>query len=394
MADLIERIKEFNKGFSKNLLPVKYQRMSENQFSFFRGACHLFYEDLSKENRLPDSPLTWICGDLHFENFGSYKGDNRLVYFDLNDFNEALLAPASWEIVRMTTSILIAFDHIGEKDAQKRVEFFLQIYSSVLSKGKAKYIEPRLAKGIVRKFLKEVSQRREKTLIKERTTKKNGKLCFRTDNMHLLRLDKDLKKKLIEHAGAWITEHHKDYNCLDVVFRIAGTGSIGIKRYLFLLEHTKNKSYLLTDMKEANSSCLEKYVLIKQPSWNSEAERMVSVQNYMQNICPALLSTSNFDGSSYVIKELQPSEDKINIHKLENSRKELRLVISDMAILTASAQLRSSGWKGAAVVDDLIEFGINNQWQNSILNLSIEYCKRMKENYVEFKRILKSGLLP
>ena len=52
---------------------------------------------------LPHSPVCWICGDLHIENFGSYKGDNRLVYFDLNDFDESILAPVS-----STSPILIA----------------------------------------------------------------------------------------------------------------------------------------------------------------------------------------------------------------------------------------------------------------------------------------------
>jgi uncharacterized protein (DUF2252 family) len=37
----------------------------------------------------------------------SYKGDNRLVYFDINDFDEGVLAPASWDLLRMLASILV-----------------------------------------------------------------------------------------------------------------------------------------------------------------------------------------------------------------------------------------------------------------------------------------------
>ncbi|MFM6271696.1 MAG: DUF2252 family protein, partial [Dolichospermum sp.] len=73
-------------------------------FYFFRGTCHLFYEDLSENSGMNLAPLTWICGDLHLENFGSYKGNNRLVYFDINDFDEAVIAPCTWEIVRFITS--------------------------------------------------------------------------------------------------------------------------------------------------------------------------------------------------------------------------------------------------------------------------------------------------
>ena len=95
--DLIERIKAFNEGRLEDMLQVKYAKMAENSFFFFRGTFHLFYEDLSKEKDFTTSPNAWICGDLHLENFGSFKSDNRLVYFDLNDFDEAVLAPAAFE---------------------------------------------------------------------------------------------------------------------------------------------------------------------------------------------------------------------------------------------------------------------------------------------------------
>src|ERR1700712_3423208 len=102
MAELIRRITGFNSGLLPDKVQLKYEAMSENAFRFYRGTCHLFYEDLAKAANFPASPNTWICGDLHLENFGSYTADNDLVYFDLNDFDESVLAPAAWELVRLT----------------------------------------------------------------------------------------------------------------------------------------------------------------------------------------------------------------------------------------------------------------------------------------------------
>ncbi len=84
------------------------------------------------------SPVSWICGDLHLENFGSYKGNNRLVYFDLNDFDEAILAPTYLELVRLVTSIFIAFDSlkIEQKKAANMARLFLKAYSETLQKEK------------------------------------------------------------------------------------------------------------------------------------------------------------------------------------------------------------------------------------------------------------------
>src|ERR1700733_5189098 len=113
---IFDRITEFNKDRLPDMLAFKYKAMSLNAFSFFRGTCHLFYEDLSAAKPLPPSPLTWICGDLHLENFGCFKGDNRQEYFDLNDFDEALMAPAAWELTRIVTSIFVAFDSLKFKE--------------------------------------------------------------------------------------------------------------------------------------------------------------------------------------------------------------------------------------------------------------------------------------
>jgi len=99
-----ERIEAFNQGRESERLALKLQALERSAFTFLRGTCHLFYADLPAHPLLQDAPATWVCGDLHLENFGTYQGDNRAVYFDLNDFDEAALAPCSWEVVRLLAS--------------------------------------------------------------------------------------------------------------------------------------------------------------------------------------------------------------------------------------------------------------------------------------------------
>src|SRR6185295_6655065 len=190
MDKIRDRVNEFNKGVPLFLLKVKYKRMSESAFRFFRGTCHLFYEDLSKENSFSSSPACWITGDLHIENFGSYKGDNGLVYFDVNDFNEAVLDPVTWEIARMTTSIFVAFDdlQIGPKETEEMVSLFLKTYSSFLALGKPRYIEAKIARGIVKDFLEKVSERTSVELLDGRVSKKGKELRSSIDGERHLKL--------------------------------------------------------------------------------------------------------------------------------------------------------------------------------------------------------------
>ena len=73
-----------------------------------------------------------------------------------------------------------------------------------------------------------------------------------------LQINKEEKKKLFTHINEWIVNNNGrpyNYKVIDVVFRTAGIGSLGLKRYLFLLKSTNIKEkYLLVDMKQSHPS--------------------------------------------------------------------------------------------------------------------------------------------
>src|SRR5438045_3184983 len=140
MSNVVERIKTFNSDRDPQLVQLKYQEIQTDSFAFYRGTCHLFYEDWPADTPLNEAPPTWICGDLHLENFGSYKGDNRLVYFNINDFDEGALAPAVWELARMVTSICSGLGSLGirKKESRRMAGLFLHKYSETLAKGKSR----------------------------------------------------------------------------------------------------------------------------------------------------------------------------------------------------------------------------------------------------------------
>lgn len=85
-SDVAERILHFNQGRHPELLRMKLERLRQDAFVFLRGTCHLFYEEWPADSVLNEAPRVWLCGDLHLENFGSYKADNRLVADELIAF--------------------------------------------------------------------------------------------------------------------------------------------------------------------------------------------------------------------------------------------------------------------------------------------------------------------
>jgi len=396
MSQLSQRLLDFNAGLLPELSLLKYEAMAESPFRFYRGTCHLFYQDLQKAE-LPLSPLTWICGDLHIENYGSFKGDNKLVYFDINDFDEAVLAPASYELLRMLTSIFIAFDSLSfEKErAFKMTRLFLKSYAATLARGKAFCIEPRTAKGIVYNFLTQADQNREKDILKKLTVSKKKKIFLSLEDERHTKVDKKLKAELSSHINQWISTSNDspyNYEVKGCVFRVAGTGSLGLKRYLFLLKSTNTKSkYLLVDMKQARPSSVAPYDKVQQLAWETEAERIATIQKRMQYAPAALLSHSVFRDESYVIQELQPVKDTIKFKQLENYR-DMYQVIDDMAGILASGQLRSGGIQGSSIIDELSAFGQSPDWQEALVDYARHYAKKVKADYRQFVRDYKKGI--
>jgi len=175
MNQVVERIRGFNQGRNPQLLQLKYQLMQADSFAFFRGTCHLFYQDWPTTSALNAAPATWICGDLHLQNLGSYKGDNRLVYFNINDFDEAALAPCTWDLARFLTCLLVAAPllKINEAKALALCTSFLDAYTEALAKGRVRLVDDDNAVGPAKDLLFQVKQRPRSTFLDAHTTQ-NG----------------------------------------------------------------------------------------------------------------------------------------------------------------------------------------------------------------------------
>lgn len=144
-------------------------------------------------------------------------------------------------------------------------------------------------------------------------------------------------------------------------------------------------------MKQSLQSSVEPYLEVQQLAWNNDAERIISIQQRMQHVPAALLSTTVFRGEPDVIQELQPVKDTIKFKLLRDYR-DMYQVIGDMAILTASSHLRSGGMQGSSIIDDLIAFGKSTEWRQILVDYAAGYAERLKKDYRQFCRDYKNGL--
>src|SRR5690242_17627145 len=100
----------------QELLAVRYERMAESPFAFFRGAAALMALDLSS------TPTTGVrvqaCGDAHITNFGKFASPERKLVFDINDFDETAPGPWEWDVKRLCASLHVVGRQRGFSRAQ------------------------------------------------------------------------------------------------------------------------------------------------------------------------------------------------------------------------------------------------------------------------------------
>jgi len=90
-------------------LAVKHRRMAESPFTFLRGTFYRWYQLWPKVcSSLQDGPVVPSVGDLHVENFGTWRDlEGRLVW-GVNDVDEACALPYANDLVRLATSAVLA----------------------------------------------------------------------------------------------------------------------------------------------------------------------------------------------------------------------------------------------------------------------------------------------
>jgi uncharacterized protein (DUF2252 family) len=388
MMSVLSKIQQFNKGRLSEIVNLKYTALLESPFRFFRGTCHLFYQDLSLNMPIKDTTAIWICGDLHLENFGSFKGSNGLVYFDLNDFDEAILAPVTWELLRTLTSIYLAVDMLKEPKlvADKLAVCFLKKYTEIILKGKPLAFERATTKGLVSTFIETATKRKYKDLLSQKVEFKGDRAMLKSIEGKTIALHEGLKNELQKVFIVWTKKNKlSHWQFCDACFRVAGTGSLGIQRFVLLVKDDHAKKYLLLDMKQATPSSLLPFVPMAQPHWQNEAERVITIQNYMQNVTPALLDTITFKDHAFVLKKMQASQDIMDLNLCQGKIDRLENVITDFAGMTASAHLRAAGRKKSTSVDDLISFfKLTEKPTTKLLAYSKQYARQVKTDYQQY----------
>ncbi len=205
-------------GTVREDLRLKHARMSESPFTFMRATFFRWAQLFPDKCRpLADAASVLGVGDLHIENFGTWRDAEGRLVWGVNDFDEADRVPFTNDLVRLSTSatIAIAAGHLALQ-AREAAELMLQGYEESLQHGGQPIVlaEHHHALGVMARFRLHDAERYWSTLQAMPTVR-----TVRPDVAKLLARalpDRDLSHR--------------------VVHRVAGLGSLGRERYVAIAE--------------------------------------------------------------------------------------------------------------------------------------------------------------
>ncbi|GGV72243.1 hypothetical protein GCM10010294_32530 [Streptomyces griseoloalbus] len=309
------------------LVPVRYGRMLESPFRFYRGAAAIMAADLGP---LPDTGLTvQLCGDAHLLNFRLLASPERHLVFDINDFDETLAGPFEWDVKRLAASFAIAGRANGfpveEQDGavracveayRRRMRAFagMRTLDIWYAQDDADRLRELLDSSTDREARRRIAGATERARTRTHlqafaklTRVTAGGRCIAPDPPLITPLadlvddpsneENGLREVLDGYARSLSSEHRHllgRYHLVDVARKVVGVGSVGTRCWIVLLLGRDDDDPLLLQAKEAQESVLAPHT--KGERYDNEGRRVVAGQRLIQTTSDILLGWTHAVG--------------------------------------------------------------------------------------------------
>ncbi|MFD4898057.1 DUF2252 domain-containing protein [Streptomyces sp. NPDC058411] len=313
----------------RELVPIRYGRMTESPFRFYRGAAAVMASDLA---RTPVSGIrAQLCGDAHLMNFRLLASPERHLLFDINDFDETLPGPWEWDVKRLAASLVIAARANGFTGKERarivratvrsyRESMIRFAYMRNLDVWYAKTDEDRL-KAMAADSLPARGRRRVAGVTAKARTRDSlqafakltevsgGQVRIAPDPPLVVpiadllpdaerRATEKQFRKLLRGYGRSLPSDRRsllaDFQAVDMARKVVGVGSVGTRCWIFLLLGRDGGDPLFLQAKEADSSVLAPYAGAS--AYRNQGERVVAGQRLMQAAGDIFLGWERVEG--------------------------------------------------------------------------------------------------
>lgn len=405
---------ERDAGRLPHLLPIGHGRMVADPFAFFRGSAGLMAHDLARE------PVTGLaaqlCGDAHAANFGLYGTHDGRIVMDLNDFDETVVGPWEWDVKRLATSLVLAArvgELVGDGPAREAAHDAARSYRETVAHlaslpfvdawaalGDESAIDEADADELFDDFRKAAKKARrntsEKVAGKITSREVDGDWHFRPDPPLLTALPQDEEDAVMAGLAEYATTLRRSWQQLlarfrscDVAMRVVGTGSVGLRSYVVLMQGNGQEALVL-QAKEATPSALAPFVPGGPPRVKHEGKRVVLGARLAQSVSDQLMGWTTIDGRPFVVRQFRNRKGSIDPTLL--TRTHLDDYGRLAGALLARAHCRTldarslAGYLGAG--DE------GGAFDDAVAEHALAYAGRVAADHAAMRALVDDGTLP
>jgi uncharacterized protein (DUF2252 family) len=411
--DPIALLEESSKGRIPQLVPIRYGRMMQTPFTFFRGAALNMAADLAT------TPTTGMrvqaCGDAHLLNFGAFATPERRVIFDTNDLDETLPAPWEWDLKRLAASFILACrnnglsedtardtvlacvrsyrEHMAEFGEMRAIDVW---YATIDVEKMIPVIEDEVARKRAQKMLARVKGRNvlEHEFPELVTTagmtpqiKENPPLIYHWREQGQEEFLANVNQALARYRETLAEDKRvllDRYKLMDIAIKVVGVGSVGTWCAVGLLMADEFDPLFL-QLKEARASVLEAYA--GKSNHANHGQRVVIGTRLMQSASDLFLGwTESKLGRHFYIRQLKDMKIKMPVEVYNPSV--MRQYAEVCGWTLARAHARSGD---PAMISGYL--GKSDRFDRAIADFSVAYANQSERDHEILMQAVRLGKL-
>jgi uncharacterized protein (DUF2252 family) len=409
--DPIELLHESNADRLPHLIPIRFGRMAQSPFAFFRGSAAIMAADLATT---PTSGLrVQACGDAHLLNFGGFATPERNLIFDINDFDETLPAPWEWDVKRLAASVVIAARHLrlDESEAAKAATDTVCSYREhVVNYASMRALEVWYDKIDLERYLGELPTQEDREYVQkrvERIREKSApeqlfpKLAEYHGSLPTIKDEPPLIFHPTEELAPGLTSGYQEaiagyrdslpehvrvlfdrFYFRDLAIKTVGVGSVGTWCGVGLFMAADDDPIFL-QVKEARASVLEPYA--GKSLHENHGERVVAGQRLMQSASDMFLGWTR-----------GKNERDVYVRQLRDMK--ISPIIEDWDFASFCMYARTCAWalaRAHARSGDAARIagymGSNSTFDDAVCEFAVEYADQNQRDYRAFIKAIREG---
>jgi len=408
-ADPLEMLEHASIGRIEHLIPIRNERMSASAFAFYRGTAVIMAADLATS---PTTGLTvQACGDAHCMNFGAFATPERRLIFDVNDFDETLLAPWEWDIKRLAASLVLAARNRKCKASEARAavaaaveeyrtrmagyakETILDVWYSRIDTDEVIYSSEDADRKRRERMAAEARENSGAAAIEKFTEVVDGKRRIKLDPPLIYHAEGEEEGEF--NLPAILESYAKTlrsdvrvlfsrYTLVDHAIKVVGVGSVGTRCAIALFVAGDDDAMLL-QIKEAGPSVLE--VHLDPSGFSTHGERVVRGQRIMQFASDIFLGWGTSGTHDFYIRQLKDMKASVEIDAMDADQ--ITEYGRYCAWALASAHARSGD--PVAIAGYL---GKSDVFDRAIVSFAVTYADQAERDYAAFMQAIADKKIP